>query len=209
MSNATDVGAVSAAVQAASIDHSQTIKAICDALASGNDAEAAAIAERDYPFCPVGRSSRHYTFVQMVRVFHRDGYIDRYSGQRLVFPGVLRLLHLRLPNQFPFQTNWKMSETHMVYWQLSPTVDHLVPVARDGKDEFDNWVSTSMIRNSAKANWLLEELGWTLHEPGNLEKWDGLTGWFLREMDKRTVPENDSYLNSWHRALREVHPSST
>ena len=36
-----------------------------------------------------------------------------------------------------------------------------------------------MLRNGAKGNWLLEELGWSLHPPGDMESWDGLLGWFV------------------------------
>jgi len=184
------------------IDNSQTIERVCNALASGSDAEAAAIAKRDYPFCPSHQFPRHCTPTEAVSVFLGDGFIDRYSGQRLVFPGVLRLLHLRLPSQFPFQKNWKMTETHMAYWQLFPTVDHEVPIARGGKSEPDNWVSTSMLRNSAKANWLLEELGWTLHPAGDLNQWDGMADWFIRETKKAPECLRDAYLRSWHIALQ-------
>lgn len=49
---------------------------------------------------------------------------DRYSGTQLVFPGVLRLLSRLLRSEFPFHPNWKMSETHMVYWELFPRGSH-------------------------------------------------------------------------------------
>ena len=72
-----------------------------------------------------------------------------------------------------------MSECHLAYWQLFPTVDHIISVARGGAGEESNWVCTSQLRNSAKSNWLLEELGWQLHEPGDLKEWDGLLKWFI------------------------------
>ena len=53
---------------------------------------AASILREEYPFIarlPVGRA---YDAATSTRVFVRDGFIDRYSGERLVFPGVLRLL---------------------------------------------------------------------------------------------------------------------
>src|SRR5579862_3680063 len=46
----------------------------------------------DYPFTPLQTVGRKYREVEAVRVFVGDGFIDRYSGSRLVFPGVLRLL---------------------------------------------------------------------------------------------------------------------
>ena len=66
------------------------------------------------------------------------------------------------PSLFPFQKNWKMSETHPAYWELMPTLDHVVPVARGGTDSEENWITTSMLRNSAKTNWTVEEFGWYL-----------------------------------------------
>jgi len=63
----------------------------------------------------------------MTRIFARDGFIDRYRGSRLIFPPVLRLLSLYLPKEFPYHKNGKMTEGHMAYWELFPTVDHVVP----------------------------------------------------------------------------------
>jgi len=62
-----------------------------------------------------------------------DGFIDRYSGQRLVFPGALRLLSHLLPAQFPFHTNWKTDSCHLAFYELFPTIDHVVPISRGGR----------------------------------------------------------------------------
>ena len=35
-----------------------------------------------------------------------------------------------LPEEFPYHRAWKVSSTHPAYWQLYPTVDHVVPLAR-------------------------------------------------------------------------------
>ncbi|MBN8671468.1 MAG: HNH endonuclease [Chitinophagales bacterium] len=137
----------------------------------------------------------------MTKVFLRDGFIDRYSGEKLLFPGIFRILQLELPNDFPAQSNWKMKETHMVYWELFPTIDHVIPIARGGKDTEDNWVTTSMKRNSAKANWLLDEIGWTLNNPGDLKEWDGLVYLFLDLV--KVYPEllTNKYISTWQKAL--------
>lgn len=102
---------------------------------------------------------RRYTELQSLEVFARDGFVDRYSGQRLVFPGILRLLSRLLPQEFPFHPNWKMAQTHRAYWELFPTIDHVLPVARGAADSEANWVTTSMLRNAAKANGKLQEVG--------------------------------------------------
>lgn len=49
-----------------------------------------------------------------------------------------------------------------MYRELFPSIDHLVPAACGGADDESSWISTSMLRNSAKAHWPLDELGWTL-----------------------------------------------
>ncbi len=36
-----------------------------------------------------------------------------------------------------------------------------------------------MAHNFAKMNWTLEELGWDLRPPGDLNAWDGLIHWFV------------------------------
>jgi hypothetical protein len=65
----------------------------------------------------------------------------------------------------------------------------------------DNWVTTSMRRNGMKANWTLEELGWSLTEPGELGDWDGLLGWFMDEIDQHpSLVDTPGYFRRWHRA---------
>ena len=155
-------------------EKSSVIVAVCRALAEGACEEAVSVAKRDYPFAPESITKRHYGPVESTRLFVRDGFIDRYTGERLVFPPVLRILSVVLPAQFPFHPNWKTDVTHPAYWEVGATVDHLVPVTRGGADDESNWVTTSMARNSAKMNWSLEDLGWTLHPPGSMREWDGL-----------------------------------
>ena len=134
----------------------------------------------------------------------RDGFIDRYSGKRLVFPGTLRLLSILLPSEFPFHSNWKMDACHFAFWELFPTIDHLIPVSRGGVDKENNWISTSMLRNAAKANFRLEELGWELRPAGNVTDWDGLTGWFLNQARVRSEILSNSYLQQWHAAAKAI-----
>lgn len=139
----------------------------------------------------------------MTAIFARDGFIDRYSGKRLVFPASLQLISTLLPDKFPSHPNGKMSETHIAYGELWPTIDHIVPIARDGADEPSNWACTSMLRNSIKSSWTLEELGWTLMGGGRIEEWDGLMGWFFEYTRKNEKPLEDPYLEKWWRVARE------
>lgn len=181
-------------------DKSQVIKRICQALEDQKRNIAAEIAQNEYAHTTNSPTKRAYTEYQSTKIFIRDGFIDRYSGQKLVFPAVLRLISKLLPKEFPFHKNWKMSECHIVYWELFPTVDHLLPVARGGEDSESNWVCTSMLRNSAKSNWLLEELGWELKPSGDFKKWDGLIHWFMDYVKEKQALLEDKYLQRWHKA---------
>ncbi|MBI1916695.1 MAG: HNH endonuclease [Planctomycetes bacterium] len=182
-------------------DRAAVIGRVLQTLRSGGRASAADILHAEYPFISVTPEDRRYTELLALQVFRRDGFVDRYSGQRLVFPGVLRLLSAVLPQEFPFHPNWKMTETHPAYWELFPTIDHVLPVSRGGVDSDVNWVTTSMVRNAAKANWTLEELGWGLCPPGSLVEWDGLTGSFLEFVDSDRSVLGDGYLRRWYSAV--------
>ena len=178
----------------------QTIQEACSAISNGAIGDAKQIINVKYPFSPLKNAGRNYTDSQKTKIYLRDGFIDRYSGDKLVFPPVLRLMSKLMPEEFPFHKNWKTTECHMAYWKLFPTIDHVIPVSRGGVDEKSNWVCTSQLRNSAKSNWLLEELGWQLHQPGDLDEWDGLINWFVDYVKTNQKTLNDNYLKSWYKA---------
>jgi len=166
----------------------------------GDREKASKIVRGKYTCLPLPKTKRRYTEVQSLRLFLRDGFIDRYSGSPLVLPATLRLLSKLLPDELPAHPNWKMSESHIAFWELFPTVDHVVPVARGGLDTEENWVTTSMLRNGAKSHWTLEELGWKLYPAGNVRDWDGLTSWFLMYIERHPEFLEDAYLKRWHKA---------
>jgi hypothetical protein len=157
------------------------------------------ILRAEYPFTPTTRTARRYTKRQMIQVFVRDGFVDRFSGARLVFPGALRLVSKLLPDEFPFHPNGKLSEGHIGFWELFPTVDHVVPVARGGSDTEENWVTTSMLTNAAKGLYLPEELGWTMQPAGTLSDWDGLLSWFIGFVDAHPEFLKEPYIRNWRR----------
>jgi hypothetical protein len=167
-----------------------------------NQMEAAIAAlNKDFPFVPVERDTRNYTPLQSTKLFVRDGFIDRYTGAKLVFPGALRLMAELMPHDFPFHRNWRTDATHPAFWTLFPTVDHLVPIASGGEDTESNWVTTSMMKNSAKGHWSLEDLGWNLHPPGDMSSWDGLTEWFREYYESHPEPQDNKYLKTWYQSL--------
>lgn len=183
------------------MDKAILIKNLCELLLDNRRSDGIEFATMNYPFEYNATSKRQYSKYQMCKIFLRDGFIDRYSGTKLLFPGLLKLLTIEFPEVFRYHKNWKMSETHFVYWELCPTIDHLIPVAKGGPDNESNWITTSMIRNSAKLNWTIEELGWTLHEKGELSAWDGLVTYFIELCNKNSDYEKDDYVKKWKAAL--------
>ena len=171
-----------------------TIERAFTNLISGDKARASATITQQFPHNPINRSSRNYTPKQCMNVFLRDGFIDRYSGNRLLFPGALKILSLELPFEFPYQSHWKTTDTHIGYWYFYPTVDHVQPIARGGSNSEDNLVTTSQLRNSAKSHWTLDELGWALHPPGDLQRWDGLLKQTIEYVDNNPGLLDDSVL---------------
>lgn len=175
--------------------------AICAAVSSKSIDDARCLARNVLPHVAVVPAVRKYSDAQALAVWRRDGYIDRYHGTRLVFPGALRLLSEIMPEEFPFQPNWRVTDCHVAYWELSPTIDHVVPIARGGDDAEPNWVTCSMATNAAKSNWTLDQLGWELHPGGSLEEWNGLEAWFVEETARRPeVVAANRAIRQWARA---------
>lgn len=178
---------------------------VCGALTTGDTAAGEAILHAEYPFAPFGKARRQYTIRTCLRVFYRDGFLDRYSGTRLVNPGVLRLLSVLVPEAFPAHPNWDMGQSHIGFWELFPTIDHVLPIGRGGADEMENWVTTSMLRNSAKAHWTLAELDWQMMTAGDSAEWDGLSRWLIDYAAAH--PEQiagNAYIRKWVSATIDI-----
>ncbi|MCD8150310.1 MAG: HNH endonuclease [Clostridiales bacterium] len=196
-----------AAVKRDVIQQDQKLNALLEASKSllvGDTTLARDIINEKYPFVPVEHMTRKYTTLQMMEQFFRDGFIDRYSGKRLLNPGILRVLSAKLPEAFPFHAHWKTSECHLAYWDYQPTVDHIFPIALGGQDEPENWATTSMLNNSAKSNFTLEQLGWSLKESGDISEWDGLSEMFVSIVEKDDALLEVAKIREWYQATRTV-----
>ncbi len=186
------------------IDLSRVIEETCRLIAAQDVAGASQVITTKYPFNPSQKSGRSYTPRMMTKIFARDGFIDRYRGTRLVYPPVLRLLSLYLPSEFPYHKNGKMTEGHIAYWELFPTIDHVVPVAIGGADSAENWVCCSMLTNSIKSNWTIEQLQWQLIPPGSITEWDGMMNWFVQQVSSDLSILENSYIKRWYGAATEL-----
>lgn len=178
-----------------------TIVDVCDALSSGNAELAASTLHERYPFEPIAKTPSKITKLKSIKIFERDSYLDRYTGQRLIFPGTMLLISKYLPDEFPNHPNWKTEHTHFAYYELWPVIDHVLPLTRRGDNADDNLVTTSAMRNAAKANYTLNELGWRLLEVPTVKNWDGLTTWFQTQISAKPQFLDDPYVRRWHESL--------
>jgi hypothetical protein len=82
------------------MDKADIVSRICDALKRDDIEQARSVLVTQYPFNPIEKSSRQYTPLEMTRIFLRDGFIDRYKSNKLVFPPALRLISHYLSGTF-------------------------------------------------------------------------------------------------------------
>lgn len=183
-------------------DPAVVLQTACDLLLSHDAVAARELVRSRLPRESAARINHRYSKRQLAGLFTRDRFTDRYSGKRLIFPGTLRLLSVLLPDEFPHHVNWKFGEGHPIYWELCPTLDHLVPTSRGGRNDPSNWITTSMVKNAAKAAFLIEELGWQLYPPD--VTWDGLTGFFLDYVERVPAVREHAPVRSWLGALRSA-----
>ena len=172
-------------------------------LLDGDFVVAQEIIKNNYPFENQKIFKRQYSDMQKMEIFCRDGFVDLYSGKKLLNPAILRVLSHYFPDVFPYHPHWKMSECHIAYWKYLPTVDHVCPIARGGVDEKENWVTTSMLHNSIKSNWTLEELSWQLHKAGSLDDLDGMSKAFLQLVENDSTLLMDKYINHWYKITKQ------
>ena len=185
-------------------DKSEIIYEVAQALLDGDSTAAEAIIHHKYPHSHFEVEKRTYTLTQKMNQFIRDGFIDRYTGERLLNPGILKILSTYFPEEFPYHPHWKMDQTHIAYWELIPTLDHIYPIAKGGQDDEKNWVTTSMKNNSIKSNYTIDEIHWTLHPKGNIADWDGLTSIFIKLVDQDKTLLKDNYIKSWYNVSKKL-----
>lgn len=185
------------------------LAAVCELTAQQQGAAAGRLLTTEYPGAGRSSSRSRWPPKRALPVFVRDGFTDRYFGGRLVFPGTLLALHVLLGDAFPYHPNWKQDATHPAFWELYPTIDHVTPLALGGADDESNVVTTSMLHNSAKANWRLEDLGWPVPRAPVVSNWDGLLAWFFRMFDGSELLRDDSRIRRWHRAASLAQKAGT
>lgn len=83
-------------------DPALLLRSVCAALLDQRTEDAQALLRTTAPFSSSPAQKRQYTEFEKTQLFLRDGFIDRYTGKKLVFSGILRLISIRMPETFPF-----------------------------------------------------------------------------------------------------------
>ncbi len=182
----------------------EIISNIVEMIIDNKKGSAKSIIINEYPHKIYNVEKRTYTITQKMEQFIKDGFIDRYTGQKLLNPGILKVLSTYFPDEFPFHSHWKMTETHIAYWELIPTIDHIYPIAKGGYDNKSNWVTTSMKNNSIKSNYTIDEIHWTLYPQGDIKKWDGLSKSFMDLVEKNNELLKDNYIKTWYNISKKL-----
>lgn len=101
-----------------------------------------------------------------------------------------------------------MDETHIAYWSIFASCDHLVAGSRGGgwRDP-SNLVTACWPCNSAKSSHALEDLGWPLRAIDKGATWDGLTAAYPELWQAAGRPE-PRYHRPWLNAFAASPPPS-
>lgn len=165
---------------------------------NNNKEEALEIINNQYKFEYKKIEKRNYNEKQKLKIFIRNGFIDRYSGDKLLNPCILKGFSIYFSKEFTYHRNWKMDETHIADWELVPTIDHINPIAIGGKNEDYNIITIFQLHNSIKSNWTLEQLRWKIYDAGEIKERDGLTKIFIGLLEKNITSLSDNYIKRWY-----------
>lgn len=180
----------------------------CELLLQGKDRQARELVAEAYPLDAAPKPDFNYNGLRiqeplvtprpkrppspsprrLVELHRRDGYVDRYSGARLIAPAVLRLLgdqdHGPLRRVLPYHVNGgrgkpaasgARSVCHQAGFELYASWEHVRPVRVGGEDDFTNLVTCSPDVNLEKGTETWEPC----HLHTDLKEWDGLSTWFV------------------------------
>jgi 5-methylcytosine-specific restriction endonuclease McrA len=142
-------------------------------------------------------------------VLWRDRSRCRYCARACLPPSVLRLVSAIWPDSFPYHLHWKANRTHVAYWQVAASIDH-IHAGTMGGDWLDptNLTTACWPCQQIKGNISLERLGWKLREIDTKSGWDGLISRYEEFWRAGGSPEPEVH-RSWIKdfdAARKVGP---
>lgn len=171
----------------------------------GRAKEGEQLVQRHWPHVPRVRRNRSASTLQKIRIFKRDHFCCRYSGDYLFLPAYLVTLSTLWPSIFPAHRNGKAELAHDAYWTHIASLEHVDPIATGGRDSDENWITTSMARNQVRSRYPLETLEWTILPISQCPEWDGGLRNFMKLIDLYpnllAHPNWGSYLTRWRKAV--------
>ena len=174
----------------------------CLALEAGSVDAAKKIIERDFPFSRYVKDERTFTPVEQIKIFMRDGFVDRFTGKRVFLPPVLAVLSKEMPETFPWSSSGDRAKTHQAHEMLSAAVKKVIP-SGSSKDTA-NLVTVSALNKLSRGNATLADLGQPLLTLDDIAsaRWDGMTGWFVNYVHEHKALLNDNNIARWYKAIQ-------
>lgn len=177
----------------------------CLALEAGSVDAAKKIIETDFPFSRYIKDEKQLPEAEQMKIFMRDGFVDRFTGKRVFMPAVLVVLGKTMPDVFPYKdTHWDRDQTHQAHEMFTAAVKKIIPSASAKYER--NLVTVSYLTKLSRGNATIEDLGQrllTLEEIENL-RWDGMTDWFVRYVDEHRDLLANTMINKWYTAIQKI-----
>lgn len=101
------------------MDKAAIIEEACNALSNGSLELCKSIITSQYPFQNLKKKRTPIPKSTALRIFVRDGFIDRYSGAALIFPGTLRIISELMPDVFPYHPHGRLDLCHHTRREIS------------------------------------------------------------------------------------------
>lgn len=142
-----------------------------------------------------------------LRIFHRDNWTCRYTGEKLIFRGYLKCLSILAPSSFPYHKNGRRDVaedgtiySHQVYWSHQPSIDHIVPVAQGGDNSPENLITTAAATNTGLGVGFASKVGLVLTDP-IANDWNGCVDEFLTLLERFPELLMDAYVAKCHKEI--------
>lgn len=149
---------------------------------------------------PANRADANTSIEDKIITFERDHYTCRYCGKQLILVAALRGLSTQHPQVFPCQKNWKLEETHPIYWTHGTICGHITKVVSGGTSKLEN-LATLCVACMYKENPLQEDAERVSRTTPATRYWRGLSTEFrdLCLVKPHTYQTGD--LEQWYKAL--------
>lgn len=135
---------------------------------------------------------------QTASTFARDSFTCLYCARRAIPQPILRLLSIHFGDALAWETKWRATVIHRLYWDLAASVDHITPTIHGGEPyDMDNLATACYRCQQQKGN----ALGWPADKRPK-RGWDG----FTKSLEPlwHAVGQPRGHYVSWAREFREA-----